>query len=1028
MQRGVGGPDFDYQYQLEETRTTVLDGVKTALQAAKLTAAASKSRTALDAATARLMKNPRAMAQFMRSDPDPVLLSLMAGPRAMANLAGVDVGGKEPPTFLEKAAARAASRHLVIAKFDPKAASADQSRWAAGRQVLVQGFSGHGVSRVLETYGNAVRSIAKPRSDRKGYERESWQPVGVMSGLPAVRGSKPYSPPVDRARLVLEQDGHYDRSTVAAWKAVPAARLRQTVSQVHEAVGRARGTVVHGVGRAGRSAADAVGSVRDSTAAAVAGARDRAAATAGAVRDRAAGTAAAIRERTAAAAAAVRGRTAAAVGAVRDRAAGAVGGVRDRAAAAVAGVQERRARAATYRQVIRERRAQQKARYAEKHAHKKLVKKFFTDVSGGGRVKQLINKARFGRPMAEKTFRRQFVKAMQRGQAETQEFLRNVAKSPQHRALAKSAGLDSLTVMSVMGGSGGSVHTKQREMSQVLNNVVPGDLSPNSYLVGGGSKTSAGYDGRVDQLILDLAKQEKADAERAGKEGGPAVRSTKMREDPAYRQARRECIAESLELRADGPEIEKIERLWEDRRKLAAAEARGGGERNPYVSEAEAQREADAHQEASKRRLDEFKSETKGLDADVAKARSDHRNHRSQEPCTDQSWVLEEEKARRVEQERVVKQEKWDKYFDGHFADSLQRGTGADKAQIPAKPESRPAQPAAAKTEPRPAQPAAAKSEPRPAQPVAAKTEPRPAQPAAAKTEPRPAQPAAAKSEPRPAQPAAATSEPRPAQPVAAKTEPRPAQPAAAKTEPRLAVAKARPGAVPVREQVRSDRAAAGGKPARSAGAVPSAPKVDPRVQWALGQREMSNPPPQAVASAAAGGAKVKTVAADRRVAAGSSNGKGDGRRSGAGRVAGTAASAVPGSSRRQASDLEKLLAKGRAAGSSPGGSRSGGGKPSSDRELYLRPPQNAGGSPGGGSSSGQGKTSQKRELYLRPGGGQAPHGSPGGAARASLELKPAGVGLGKSAPARAPQRPSERAAREARSRTPARRQSASRV
>ena len=293
MKRGVVGPTFEARYRNEmslfsvQSRTDVgglslLDGLRTGLESARVSAAAAKSRQALDAETGRLMQNPRAMARFMRSDPDPVLLTLMAGPRAMANLAGVDVGGKEPPTFLEKVAREAASRHLVLARMDPKAAALSERRWQAGREILARGFAGHAVSRVSESYGRAVSSAVRPAA-RAVVSTEPWRGVGVMSGLPGLLGvPRRSSPVVVRERLVLGDDGRFDRSTAEALRAVPAQRMR-------DAVGKLRAAVADRAGRAGQAVEGAAGAARDRTAAAAGGAVGAARSRLSAVRDALAG-------------------------------------------------------------------------------------------------------------------------------------------------------------------------------------------------------------------------------------------------------------------------------------------------------------------------------------------------------------------------------------------------------------------------------------------------------------------------------------------------------------------------------------------------------------------------------------------------------------------------------------------------------------------------------------------------------------------------------------------------------------------
>ena len=184
--------------------------------------------------------------------------------------------------------------------------------------------------------------------------------------------------------------------------------------------------------------------------------------------------------------------------------------------------------------------------------------------------------------MADGVFAKHFVKALRQGPAEADKFLRQVMVSAHHSTVARSAGLDSLTVSCVMGRVGDpekkDPHLRdvgrdvaRANVSEVLADIVPERLNAAGVQREGGVANLS----LRDRLVLELVEQERVDARRAGEYGGSAVRSTKMRDDPVFRQVRRECIAESLSIPADGPEVEKIERLWAERRELAADELRG---------------------------------------------------------------------------------------------------------------------------------------------------------------------------------------------------------------------------------------------------------------------------------------------------------------------------------------------------------------------------------------------------------------------------------------------------------------------
>ena len=156
-------------------------------------------------------------------------------------------------------------------------------------------------------------------------------------------------------------------------------------------------------------------------------------------------------------------------------------------------------------------------------------------------------KAAAKNPAAEARFRRNLVKAMERGPVAAEAFLEKVAASSVQTEIAKRAGLESVVVASAIGPSA---------VQDVLASKVPEGERP------------------IDKLVHVLqAEEQKRGFDAAESGGGPlgktiAGQEKGLRQDPAYRAARDDLAARSLGFEPDSGKAVDVGRAWETRREL----------------------------------------------------------------------------------------------------------------------------------------------------------------------------------------------------------------------------------------------------------------------------------------------------------------------------------------------------------------------------------------------------------------------------------------------------------------------------
>ena len=177
--------DFGYDFEGSLGRRGVV--LRSLFTPYRVIISAQTSRASMEAYAAKLMRSPRQLAAWMRTNPDPIIVAAVAGDRAMANLAGVRTRNRQNTTPLEGLAQAVARRHLELcaSPSGAKHAEACHRRWAGHRGLLRSGFLRGASDAVIQTYGAACRTLVDQSKGRRPLcvPPEGWKPVGVMGRI-----------------------------------------------------------------------------------------------------------------------------------------------------------------------------------------------------------------------------------------------------------------------------------------------------------------------------------------------------------------------------------------------------------------------------------------------------------------------------------------------------------------------------------------------------------------------------------------------------------------------------------------------------------------------------------------------------------------------------------------------------------------------------------------------------------------------------------------------------------------------------
>ena len=390
-----------------------------AREAKKLTADVIDSGARAATWRKSLEESPEPLAAFMKTNPDPMIGASLAGDRALDDLAGFGVQNDAKPTRLEALAVRSAKDHFALASSNP--ALAERREKLGSRLVPLPRVSTPAPPRATAIdcgYGVACENaIAVAKGETPKLAPSARRPSGLMAGLKFPPG---LSNVVVQRSVPSREQLSRDADVATEISRERRRDQRSTASRAVRSFGRGTGRVVLYA---------AVGPP----------------AVAGYLAYRAGKF----------------GYNQLAAGARR-----LAGGGRAIAVAARAYEVAARRRAAGFSRSFGK--AYRESRDAALDRSRKMAS------SAGDRVADAAVQAASRSPRMEVRFRRNLVKAMERGPVAAEAFLEKVAASPVQTEVAKRAGLESVVVASAIGASA---------VNDVLASKVPKGDRPIDKLV-----------------------------------------------------------------------------------------------------------------------------------------------------------------------------------------------------------------------------------------------------------------------------------------------------------------------------------------------------------------------------------------------------------------------------------------------------------------------------------------------------------------------------------------------------------------
>ena len=260
-------------------------GPSAALTGMKLKLAAGMSSQDLAVEAEKLADDPERFAAFVKSKPDPVILSALAGSRAMDGLSGAATGpdlSEKPRTIFECVASKAAAEHIELAGKNPAAAEAREKSWQPARDMIAQGHLAPEMARVESTYGAAVsQKMAETRGKvPEVVPAEGYAPKGVMRDVPVPEPRNDVAPAIAQPKLFqttfpgthrsivlpmdmdtatrLAKSGHLDRSRSEAGESLAGEYVRAAAGRAPETLRAAGGAAVSKLGDAARRVGEGV--------------------------------------------------------------------------------------------------------------------------------------------------------------------------------------------------------------------------------------------------------------------------------------------------------------------------------------------------------------------------------------------------------------------------------------------------------------------------------------------------------------------------------------------------------------------------------------------------------------------------------------------------------------------------------------------------------------------------------------------------------------------------------------------------